>query len=71
MFIKKDGSLLSRDNLVKVLAEILNESTSKPVNPIENCVTLLTSDARQNWANARNQLIKGKSRKSYFKANSG
>ena len=59
VLVKKSGSWLSRDQLFQVLAAISNESTARPVNPIENCVSLLTSDARPSWAQARGFLMKG------------
>jgi hypothetical protein len=59
MLIKKDGEWLTRVELRKVLSEIFSDSNSRLINPIRNCVSVLTSDARPNWAKARNLLIKG------------
>ena len=59
MFIKQGGAWLSKVELCGVLSAIYSDSNSRPLKPIEECVSLLTSDSRPNWANARNLLLKG------------
>ncbi len=58
MFLKKGGKWLKAKQLADILSEIDRDSNSRPINPIEDCVSLLTSDSRTNWANARNILLK-------------
>jgi hypothetical protein len=58
MFLKKEGKWLKVEELFEILSEIDRDSNSRPINPIEDCVALLTSDSRTNWANARNILLK-------------
>jgi hypothetical protein len=61
MFVKRDGAWLTKRELAQVLAAIHRDSNSKPVNPVENSVSLLTSDARPSWAKARAILLQGES----------
>ena len=58
MLVKKDGRWLKAKELAAILSEIDRDSNSRPINLIEDCVSLLTSDSRTNWANARNILLK-------------
>ena len=59
MFVKRDGAWLTTFEFSQILSEIFEDSNSRPVNPIDQCVGLLTSDSRINWANARLRLLKG------------
>jgi len=59
MCIKLDNVWLNQHEIAETLLEIAEDASKRPLKSRDECVSILTSDDRRNWAKAREILRKG------------